>query len=87
MHVEQAHEDAHHHSTVVEILVLHRLLHHNHTAVRRSHHNTLRLTLKGSDGALEEVQQNSIENSTHYKANVKRQARLETMQYSKVQCQ
>ena len=83
--VEEAHEDADHHATVVEIDILLSLFHYNHLAVGRSHYNALRLSLEGADGTLEEVQQDTVENGTNRNTDVEGIACFEHVQYREVE--
>ena len=86
MDVEQAHEDAHHQTPVVEVFVLLHLLHYHDLAVGRSHDNALGVAIEDTDGTAEEVDDDEIDDATQCQDDPEYRA-LETKHMSREQTQ
>jgi hypothetical protein len=65
VHVEEAHENAHHNAPVVEIFVLIHFLDNYDATVAGRNDNALCLTIEETDGAAEEIHYYKIHKRTH----------------------
>ena len=86
MHIEEAHEDAHHDATVMEIFIFLHLFHHHYLTIGRSHHHAIRLAREQTYGTLEEIEQNSIEDYAQEEQDLEEQTHRKQQVNQTIKC-